>query len=414
MASIGQMQAEGLGDPLYPENGDGPNYSIPKTWHSQKTKLRVACIGAGPSGLCLAYKMERQMQPGTWELTIYEKNPAEGGTWYENKYPGCACDIPAHIYTYSWDPQPDWSTFYAYSPEILEYFKKFSDKHDLHHYVQLNSQIISAAWNDQEGKYNLIIRNPQTGEEREDWSHVLVNATGNLNKWKWPEIEGLHDFAGPKMHSATWDESVDFKDKTVAIIGTGSTAIQIVPKLQKVAKKLELFMRSPTWISPPFGDAVLKEDVRDGKEEDMANRQYYFSEEEKRKFREDPEGHLFLRQKIEAEINLLFPFYTRGTPLQKKMHQQMRAEMEKRIGPGHDELKKNLIPEWLPGCRRITPGDGYLESLVKSNVNCVFQGIQKITPDGLIDDAGEFHPVDILVCATGVCHVDPAIEAHEY
>ena len=98
-------------------------------------------------------------------------------------------------------------------------------------------------------------------------------------------------------------------------------------------------MRSPTWISPPFGDAVLKEDVRDGKEEDMANRQYYFSEEEKRKFREDPEDHLFLRQKIEAEINLLFPFYTRGTPLQKKMHQQMRAEMEKRIGPGHDELK---------------------------------------------------------------------------
>ena len=97
-------------------------------------------------------------------------------------------------------------------------------------------------------------------------------------------------------------------------------------------------MRSPTWISPPFGGAVLKEDIRDGKE-DVAHRQYFFSEEEKRKFAEDPEDHLVLRQKIEAEINLLFPFYTRGTPLQKKMHQQMRSEMEKRLGSGHDELK---------------------------------------------------------------------------
>jgi cation diffusion facilitator CzcD-associated flavoprotein CzcO len=128
--------------------------------------------------------MERQMEPGTWELTVFEKNAAEGGTWYENKYPGCACDIPAHIYTYSWDPQPNWSSFYAYAPEILEYFKKFSDKHDLHHYVQLNSQVVSATWNDQEGIYKLIIENPQTGEQREDWSHVLVNASGNLNKWK--------------------------------------------------------------------------------------------------------------------------------------------------------------------------------------------------------------------------------------
>jgi cation diffusion facilitator CzcD-associated flavoprotein CzcO len=172
------------------------------------------------------------MDAGTWELTLYEKNDAEGGTWYENTYPGCACDIPAHIYTYSFAPNPDWTTWFAYAPEILDYFKKFSDEHCLHRYVQLNSHVESATWLPDKGIYKLLIRDTKTGDFREDWSHVVVNATGNLNKWKWPDVQGLHDFLGPKMHSAAWDGSIDMKGKIVAIIGTGSTAIQIVPQLQ--------------------------------------------------------------------------------------------------------------------------------------------------------------------------------------
>ncbi|KAJ5465282.1 uncharacterized protein N7458_000968 [Penicillium daleae] len=384
----------------YPQNGSGRNYVLPNTWHSKKTKIRVACIGAGASGICLAYKMQHQMDPNTWELAIYEKNDNICGTWYENKYPGCACDIPSHIYTYSFEPHPDWSTYFAYAPEILEYFRKFADKHQCQRFVQVNSKVVEATWHPREGIYKIVIEDTNTGETREDWSHVLVNATGNLNKWKWPEIEGLYDFAGPKMHPSHWDESVDFVGKTVGIIGTGSTAIQVVPELQKVAKGLKLFMRSPTWISPPFGGNVLKEDLKGG-EENAASRQYVFTDEEKRKFREDPDFLLNMRQKIEAEVNLLFPFFQRGTDLQKQMHVVMTEEMHNRIGPGHEELKEHLIPKWLPGCRRITPGDGYLEALTQDNVQPIFNEISKIVPEGLIDSDGVLHKVDILVCATG-------------
>ncbi|KAH8691878.1 hypothetical protein BGW36DRAFT_431121 [Talaromyces proteolyticus] len=384
----------------YPQNGSGRNYALPNTWHSKKTKIRVVCIGAGPSGICLAYKMQHQMDPNTWELSIYEKNDDICGTWYENKYPGCACDIPSHIYTYSFEPNPQWSTYFAYAPEILQYFRKFAEKHQCRRFIQVNSKVVAATWHPSEGIYKIVIEDTTTGETREDWSHVLVNATGNLNKWKWPEIEGLHDFAGPKMHPSQWDESVDFAGKTVGIIGTGSTAIQVVPQLQKISKNLKLFMRSPTWISPPFGGDVLKDDIKGG-QENTASRQYVFTEEDKRKFREDPNFLLNLRQKIEAEVNLLFPFFERGTNLQKKMHSKMTEEMNTRIGSGHDELKKHLIPKWLPGCRRITPGDGYLEALTQENVQPIFNDISKITRDGVIDFDGELHKVDILVCATG-------------
>lgn len=378
------------------------DYELPKTWHSQKTKIRVACIGAGPSGLALAYKMERQMRPGTWDLTLSEKNDDFGGTWYENRYPGIACDIPAHIYTYSWDPNPEWDSYFAYGGQILQYFKTFVAKHKLNKYIQLNSQVVLAIWDAEEGIYKLLLRDPLTGYERTDWSHVLVNATGNLNKWKWPDIKGLHDFKGPMMHSAKWDESVDFKGKTVGIIGTGSTAIQIIPQLQKVAKDLKLFMRSSTWISPPFAGNTLKDVVKKGEEGDRAYRQYFFSEEEKRQFRDNPQFLLSLRQTIEAELNMGFGLYTRGSELQKKTHNAMLEEMVRRIGPGHEELKERLIPKFLPGCRRITPGDGYLEALVQKNVDCIFQTCAEVTTDSVIDGTGKEHKIDILVCATGV------------
>ncbi|OQU98935.1 hypothetical protein CLAIMM_04644 [Cladophialophora immunda] len=343
--------------------------------------------------------MERQMQPGTWDLTLYEKNDDFGGTWYENKYPGCACDIPAHIYTYSWDQNPEWDSYFAYAGPILQYFRTFVEKHNLKGYMALNSEVKSATWNAKDGTYTIRVRNPETGEERTEWAHALVNATGNLNKWKRPKIEGLHAFQGPLMHSARWDESVDFSNKVVGIIGTGSTAIQIVPVLQKVAKQLKLIMRSPTWISPPFANSVLK-DVKHG-DSDKAHRQYYFSEEEKANFKHDPDSLLFLRRRIESEINLGFELYTRGSKLQEEALQNMREEMIRRIGPGHESLKERLIPKWLPGCRRLTPGDGYLEALTQPNVECIFQGCSHITSDAIVDDSGVSHKIDILVCATG-------------
>lgn len=161
-------------------------------------------------------------------------------------------------------------------------------------------------------------------------------------------------------------------------------------------------MRSSTWISPPFGGGVLESDVRKGEAGDQPGcRQYTFTDEDKKRFANDPEYHLDFRKRIEAEINSLFGMYQQGSDMNNAFRKLVTEEMHRRIGPGHEELKKHIIPKWAPGCRRISPGDGYLEALVKPNVEPVFGGIGKIVPEGIIGEDGKLHKLDILVCATG-------------
>lgn len=160
--------------------------------------------------------------------------------------------IPSHLYTFSWDPKPDWSHYFAYGPEIQGYFEDFAARHGSRRYIKLSTKVLEARWDEEKGLWSLTLEDQVTKGTWQDWCHVLINGTGILNNWKWPDIEGLHDFAGPKMHSAAWDHDVDFQGKTVGVIGTGSTSVQIVPQLQKEAEHLKVFMRSSTWISPPL------------------------------------------------------------------------------------------------------------------------------------------------------------------
>ncbi|KAH6885978.1 hypothetical protein B0T10DRAFT_576797 [Thelonectria olida] len=400
-ATTHKVKLSSVNDFYYPPIVSGETaYEVLNQYHSKPAKLRVACIGAGASGLCLAYKMERQMVPGSWDLTLFEKNPHFGGTWYENTYPGVACDIPSHLYTFSWDPKPDWSHYFAYGDEIQRYFEEFAEKNGTKKYMKLNTKVVEGRWDEEKGIWCVTLEDQVTKETWKDWCHVLVNATGILNTWKWPDIEGLHDFAGPKMHSAAWDHSVDFEGKSIGVIGTGSTSVQIVPALQPVVKNMKVFMRSSTWISPPFGNGTL-EALKDDLEDQPGKRQYKFTEEDKQKFRDDPEYHLKFRKGIEAEINSLFAMFFQGSETSSMFRKTITEEMERRIGPGNEELKKWIIPKWSPGCRRISPGDGYLEALVKPNVKPVFGGIKKIVPEGIVTEDGETHKFDILVCATG-------------
>ena len=247
------------------------------------------------------------------------------------------------------------------------------------------------------------------GQQIDDWCHVLVNGTGFLNDWKWPKIPGVHDFKGTLVHSANWDTSIDYSDKTVAVIGTGSSSIQIVPQVQKKAKHLTAFMRSVTWISPVVGEADLQAEKEKQKPHTEADKQdsselikqYWYTEEDKQRFRDDPAYLLLYRRKLESAVNNLFDMFISGSDVSKGAEQMMRAEMNRRIGPGHEELKEKLIPAWPPGCRRITPGDGYLEALVQPNVTTCHEEIEKIVPEGVVDATGKLHKVDILACATG-------------
>ncbi|KAJ5951521.1 uncharacterized protein N7479_009934 [Penicillium vulpinum] len=400
-----------------------PVFQLLPQWHSQPAKLRIICAGAGAAGLLIAYKLQKNLT--NYDLICFDKNPSITGTWFENRYPGCACDVPAHAYTYPFEPNPDWSSFYATGPEIRRYFESFAEKYNLHPYIKTNSRILSATWVEEKGIYEIII--DRDGEIIHDWCHVFINGTGFLNNWKWPSIPGLHDFSGKMMHTANWDNSVDWKDKTIAVIGNGSSGIQIIPELQPTAKHLTCFMRSSTWIAPPLGEVKIGHDEKGNQPDDAKSAptgQYHYTEEEKKRFRDDPEFLLQYRQSLDSKANLFFDVFIRDSEMSHFGRKMMKEEIEKRLGPGHEDLKVQMIPEWAPGCRRITPGPGYLEALVQPNVTIAQNTIQRIVPDGLIDGDGKHYKVDMIVCATGfdlafapnfkVSGVNSAIMADEF
>lgn len=225
-----------------------PKFHMLDQWHSQPRKLRIIHVGAGATGLCAAWEMERQLE--NYELVCYEKNNEVGGTWLENRYPGCACDVPAHIYTYTFEPNPKWSTYYAYSEEINAYFKGFCDKHGLRKYIKFQHRVTKAEWVEEKGQWRVEVAH--NGDTLVDWCHILVNGSGLLNKWKWPDINGLTSFKGKLLHSAAWDDTLDRAGKRVAVLGNGSSAIQIIPQAQKTASQIVCFMRGSTWISAPM------------------------------------------------------------------------------------------------------------------------------------------------------------------
>ncbi|KIW84914.1 hypothetical protein Z517_00302 [Fonsecaea pedrosoi CBS 271.37] len=383
-------------------------YMVPDRYHSQITRpLKVICIGAGISGLCLAYKMIRGLEK--FSLTIYEKNKDIGGTWLENRYPGCACDVPAHIYTFTFDPKPDWSEYYAGAEEIYEYCRDFYQKHDLAKFVKLCHAVKEARWDEAECKWKVEVENSETSPSTiiTDECDVLIDGSGFLNTWTWPKIKDFDSFKLPKVHSAQWNPNLDYKGKTVGVIGNGSSAIQVSGYPHPEVACLKVFMRSPTWISPALGGGValqFQDEVgHNGQTTNLENKheQFTFTEEEKKRFRDDPEYHLRFRKRIEAEFNTMADAFIYGSDVQKQMFQTMTQQMKARIGPGHEDLTAKLIPQWAPGCRRLTPGDGYLETLVQPHVQPVFGEIGRLTETAVEMADGTQHEVDILVCATG-------------
>ncbi|KPI40796.1 putative sterigmatocystin biosynthesis monooxygenase stcW [Cyphellophora attinorum] len=242
----------------------GEDFVHPNTWYNQdfngyrvtehplytKRHLRIVCVGAGATGLQIAYKAERILK--NVDLQIYEKNHDVGGTWLENRYPGCTCDIPSHSYQFTWHRNPKWSHFYSSSPEIWQYFKDVSTTYNLEKYVQFKTSVDSATWDEESGKWTLSVLGPD-GKVFSDTCDILISGSGVLNSWKYPAIPGLEIFQGKLMHSAKWDDSYDLTNKRVAVIGGGSSAVQIIPSIQPKVKKLIPFLRSPVWVTTGFG-----------------------------------------------------------------------------------------------------------------------------------------------------------------
>jgi cation diffusion facilitator CzcD-associated flavoprotein CzcO len=224
-----------------------PGYSITEHPLGTLKKVKIICIGAGAATINFCHEADLQLK--NFEIVAYDKNPEIGGTWYENRYPGCACDIPSVNYQYTWHPHI-WTSYYSSAPEILSYFKEVVEKYNLGKYMRLNSKVIGCRWDEEQAKW--FVKVDQKGNVFEDSCDILVSATGVLNAYKYPDIPGLQNFKGILAHSANYPVDLELKDKTVAVIGAGSSGVQIVSNITPMVGKLINFIRSPTWITAGF------------------------------------------------------------------------------------------------------------------------------------------------------------------
>ncbi|KAK9450521.1 uncharacterized protein V1518DRAFT_414073 [Limtongia smithiae] len=352
--------------------------------------IKVITIGAGISGIIAGIRFPQRIP--NLDLVIYDKNPEVSGTWYENRYPGVACDIPAHSYQLTFEPNPNWSQFYASGHEIFEYWKGVCHKYGVDKYIKLNHKILSARYDEPSAKWHVLVQNLISGETFEDVGDILYMCVGALNEWKWPSISGLHDFKGDLMHSAHWDDSWDATGKSIAVIGSGSSAIQIVPSLQPKVKSLDNYVRGKTWISSPFAPQEVEKHT-------STEANFTFSDEELKHFKNDPEFFLKYRKMIEQELQSVHHITFRGQSSQEAAD-AFKAGMRAKLAT-KPEIFEKLLPSFPPGCRRLTPGPGYLSSLTKDNVSFISDEIDCIVPTGIVTKDGTLREVDAIICATG-------------
>ncbi|EXJ89881.1 hypothetical protein A1O3_02948 [Capronia epimyces CBS 606.96] len=375
--------AEELGWTRVNERG----YEILERPYGTHAPKKVISIGAGATGICLAHFSKELPE---LEVQIYEKNDGAAGTWWENKYPGCACDIPAHIYQFTWSLNPNWSKYYVTAEEILAYFQSLIEKHDLEKFIKLQHAVVGANWNSETSKWHVQIQRGD-GTQFEDTCDFLVNGSGLLNNWKWPDIKGLKSYKGVLTHSASYDPTIQLEGKKVAVIGAGSSGVQIVAAIQSKVEHLYTWVRSPLWISAGFASKYAGPDG--------ANFEY--SDELKKKWAADPVAHLRYVKMLDDELGKRFNFNLTNSPEAKTAVQFSRESMAEKLKTRPDLIKKLIPTNFGIGCRRPTPGTGYLDALVADNVTTFTEEVREITPTGFIDSNGEKHDVDVIICATG-------------
>lgn len=252
----------------------------------------------------------------------------------------------------------------------------------MYQYIKLQHQVIGAYWNHQDGGYDVHIKEITTGDTIVDHCDVLVNASGILNHWKWPAIPGLSRYKGTLLHTADWDDNVSLEGKHVGLVGNGSSGIQVLPAIREKCEKVTAFIRGPTWVSPVQG-----------------LEQHEFSPEEKREFAEKPGALLEYRKNNESGLNSQFGIFIKNHKINEDTHAYFLQQMKEKLNNPY--LESKLIPDWSVGCRRLTPGVNYLESLTKPNVEVVYGEIKEATERGCLCDNSKEYPVDILICATG-------------
>lgn len=338
----------------------------------KRQPLDVLIIGAGFGGVGAAIKLRDN---GFDNICIVEKSQAIGGTWYENSYPGAACDVQSHFYCYQFEPNPDWSEKYASQKEILAYINHCADKYDVRQYVRFGLYVRKVVLDEKTGIWQVIFTQSESLYARH-----IINAMGGLHKPNIPDFKGQEAFAGPTMHSAQWNHAVDFKDKRVALIGSAASAIQIAPELQKTCRKLDIYQRTPNYISP------------------RENRQ--FSVREKWRFTRWPWLLRMYRWFIYKRMDLLlYPVTRTGSRMGRYVRRQIVRWMQANVKD--TEMQARLEPKYALGCKRILISDDFYKALNTDNVELITTPIKQFVHDAIETADGVVHKSDVIVYATG-------------
>lgn len=331
---------------------------------------RVAIVGAGFSGIGMAARL---LKDGIDDFYVLERADEVGGTWRDNTYPGCQCDIPSVLYSFSFMPNPDWSRAYPLQAEIREYLRRCAHELGVLPHIRFGHQLVGAEWDAERRLWRLAT------SQGELTANVLVGGMGGLSEPKLPEIAGIESFEGTLFHSSNWDHDHDLAGERVAVIGTGASAIQFVPEIQPKVGELRLFQRTPSWVMPDPDRAV--------------------SERERSLYRRHPATQRAMRALtyLAMEVTVLGTIVDRR--LAKLLERVARRHLARQVAD--PVLREKLTPSYTIGCKRITMSNTYYQALTRPNAEVVTEAITEIRPHSILTADGAEHEVDTLILGTG-------------
>ncbi|WP_372664199.1 flavin-containing monooxygenase [Amycolatopsis kentuckyensis] len=344
-----------------------------------RTETGVVIVGTGFSGLGMAIQLRKE---GRDDFVILEKAHDVGGTWRDNSYPGCACDIPSHMYSFSFEQNPGWSRAYSPQPEIWRYMREVADKHDLRRFVRFGQEMTGARWDADENRWHVATRG---GDEFV--GDALVAGVGALHLPMIPELPGIEKFEGPAYHSARWRHDVDLKGKKVAVIGTGASAVQFVPKIAPEVEELTLFQRTPPWIMPKA-------------DREMSGRTRAL-------FKAFPPAQRAYRNLLYWLLEARAIGFNGQSWVMKLGQRLAKRNIDRAIAD--PALRRKVTPDYTMGCKRVLISNDYYPALARDNVDVVTDGVREVREHSVVDAAGVEHEADVIVYGTGF-HVTDAFD----
>lgn len=359
------------------------------------TDHEITIIGAGFGGMGAAIALKRLGHGrGAEDLVILEREDDLGGTWHVNHYPGLAVDIASVTYSYSFEPNPRWRHWYARGRELKEYAEHVADTYDLRRHMRFGTSVDGARWDEDEQHWVVASTGPG-GESRTHTTRFLLTATGFLSQPRLPDIAGVHDFAGEVLHTAAWDDTVDLRRRRVAVIGTGATAVQLIPEIADVADALTVYQRTPIWVTPKTDFAIP-----------AALRRLFALAPVTQRIARAANSAWLEAMMVSAVLHYRqLQFLNRGAANLARRH------LHKQVAD--PELRRKLTPDYSFGCKRPTFSNDYYPTFTREHVELETTPIERITESGVVTTDGRETPIDTLVLATGFNLWDenfPAIE----